>query len=84
MTMDPSRLFLFITANHFLGLKIEFLLWETDSMIFLKIAIYFYFWKVVCSKGNCNHSLVSQWQYSLFFSENYIYQGIPMKFSGVK
>lgn len=43
MTMDPSRLFLFITANHFLGLKIEFLLYQTDSMIFLKIAIYFYF-----------------------------------------
>ena len=37
------------------------------------------------SQGTNNHFLVPQGQYSLFFfSENYIYQGMPMKFSGVK
>lgn len=34
MTMDPSRLLLFITVNPFLGLKTELFMYQTDFMTF--------------------------------------------------
>lgn len=34
--LEPSRLLLFITANPFLGLKTELLMYQTDFMVFLK------------------------------------------------